>query len=188
MERGLAELSTGIKARELGLPVAELAAVAGELLPSKRWAMEAWGWWKANTLPFPSLLKKEPLSPVSRGRLLQAVAETIRLCHEAGLLHGDLNANNIIVKPESEGFHAALVDLDKCIFLPIMPHRLKLAQLRRLYRSLAKEGIIPSVLPEEEFALLVRTYFGNELPESELAAFMRGCRARAHLHSLLWRR
>jgi tRNA A-37 threonylcarbamoyl transferase component Bud32 len=69
------------------------------------------------------------------------MGRAIRLLHEAGGVHADLNAYNILVPEEGEG-PAFLIDLDRASVLngPV-PERRARANLRRLRRSLLKLGL-----------------------------------------------
>lgn len=63
------------------------------------------------------------------------IGRCIRVFHEAGLDHADLNANNLLVNEGVNGVH--LVDFDRCTFHPGKPV-VGRANLARLNRSLVK--------------------------------------------------
>jgi hypothetical protein len=187
ISRGLAELVASGQAESLALPVAGTIGISAQRIKSGRWDMEAWSWWVPEA---PSLVEKLRLigkDSAARRAVLDAAASTIRRCHDAGLLHRDLNANNLIIRSASSSSEAFVVDLDRAEFLGALTLDRRLSQLRRLYRSLAKTGIIPAVMPGDEFALLAKSYFDGELNEERMAAFMRSCRSAVFWHSLLWR-
>ena len=74
-------------------------------------------------------------------RVLESMGRAIRLLHEAGGVHADLNAYNILVQEEGEG-RAFVIDLDRASVLagPV-PARQAAANLRRLRRSFLKIGL-----------------------------------------------
>jgi len=84
-------------------------------------------------------------SPARRAIVLESVGRAIRLLHEAGGVHADLNAHNIVVPEEGEG-PAYVIDLDRASVLtgPV-PERRAHANLRRLRRSLLKLGLDEAV-------------------------------------------
>ena len=76
-----------------------------------------------------------------RAIVLESMGRAIRLLHEAGGVHADLNAHNIVVPEEGDG-PAYVIDLDRVSVLtgPV-PERRARANLRRLRRSLLKLGL-----------------------------------------------
>ena len=80
-------------------------------------------------------------SAARRAIVLESMGRAIRLLHEAGGVHADLNAHNIVVPEEGDG-PAYVIDLDRASVLtgPV-PERVARANLRRLRRSLLKLGL-----------------------------------------------
>jgi 3-deoxy-D-manno-octulosonic acid kinase len=72
---------------------------------------------------------------------MESMGRAIRLLHEAGGVHADLNAHNILVQEEGEG-RAFVIDLDRASVLdgPVPAGRAA-ANLQRLQRSFLKLGL-----------------------------------------------
>jgi 3-deoxy-D-manno-octulosonic acid kinase len=157
--RPLLEASAAGAARERGIPTP--AAVAGAVYP-------AGAFYRADivTEEIPQaadlahvLFGSDPTpAEVEREAALTAAGRLVRTLEQAGLLHPDLNAKNIVLHPAEDGPRAHLVDLDRCcaraagVPAPAFPMR------RRLERSLRK--------------FQMRT--GRGLGASEWAALRRG--------------
>lgn len=186
--RAWMELAVNARALELGLPVAPLVGATATRRADGRWEMQAWSWWNPESLTLSRCLPSLKEMPAVRLALLSAVGRAIRACHDAGLLHGDLNARNILVTRAPDTWRVGLVDLDRARFLASPPDRAaRLAQVRRLYRSLAKEGVIPGFLPAEDLPSFVRECVGGTLTDREVRRFLAGCRRTVFWHRLLWR-
>jgi 3-deoxy-D-manno-octulosonic acid kinase len=140
--RAFSELVATHRLRRRGAPVPEvLAAVqsrfrAGYLacLVTRR---------IAKTVPAAEVLGSA--TAARRAAVLESMGRAIRLLHEAGGVHADLNAYNILVPEEGEG-PAFVIDLDRASVLsgPV-PERRARANLRRLRRSLLKLGLDEAV-------------------------------------------
>lgn len=70
---------------------------------------------------------------------LKAVAASLRALHGQGVYHSDLNLKNILVRLESDGVAAYVIDFDKArLFLGQLPAPLIQRNLDRLHRSIRK--------------------------------------------------
>lgn len=127
--RPVAEFRTLARLVALGLPVpAPLAALCDRQGPFYR------GWLLMALIP-----EAEPLADLLASRseapaLWRRVGATVRRFHDAGVVHADLNARNILVG-RADAVH--LVDFDRARFAPGRRRALA-ANLRRLHRSLEK--------------------------------------------------
>ncbi len=103
--------------------------------------------------PLASLLEEVPVS----GRLWSDVGACIRVFHEAGVYHADLNANNILI---DEKHHVYLIDFDRGEIRK--PGTWAAANLGRLERSFRKlKGLkSPFHFDEACWALLLGGYEG----------------------------
>lgn len=185
-ERALAELAVSARAEGLGLPVVALEGVTGTRRADGRWELEAWSWWNPNAANLTVCLPVVAGAGDVRQALLAAAAAALRRCHDAGLTHADLNARNLIAERSPDAWHVRVVDLDRAGFGPPLPPAARLAQLRRLYRSLVKEGLLDAVIPGTEFADLARDCAGP-LDDGQLAGFLAACRRETARHAWLWR-
>jgi len=128
------------------------------------------------------------LGPEPRRSLLGTVGLALRSCHEQGLIHRDLNARNIIVMQGEKGWNALVVDLDRASFARgPLPKASRLRQLRRLYRSLAKEKVIPAVMQTEDYLGLLLECLGPDYEDKRMKSFLRDCRTEVLWHRLFWR-
>jgi 3-deoxy-D-manno-octulosonic acid kinase len=117
-----------------------------------------------------------------RWRTLEAAGEAVRLLHEAGVDHVDLNVKNILLRPSGE---ALVIDLDKCRLGPgPAPWSVRRANLLRLLRSWVKLGCgePQSVDPRDPLAL-ARGYAGGD---RALLRRLASLRASFPLRRLLW--
>jgi len=120
------------------------------------------------------------------GRLLETTARLLRRFHDAGFLHRDLNAHNIIFAPGGE---AMIVDLDGGRLMAKVSPRLRLRNLARLYRSLHKLGVAPRVVSDADWLRFFEAYASGEASLAGLAdRLLRLCHRQVAVHSLLWRR
>ncbi|MGB5302631.1 MAG: lipopolysaccharide kinase InaA family protein, partial [Gemmatimonadota bacterium] len=85
----------------------------------------------------------------------------IRLLHEAGGVHADLNAHNILVSEDGEG-PALVIDLDRVgLTAGPAPERRARANLLRLHRSCVKLGLHAAL---SDWDLLERAYWAPPEP------------------------
>jgi len=186
--RALGELEACARATSLGLPVPEMLGLTARKVSRFGWQMEFWSWWIPDSMTFSLCLRRAGLTRESRSNLLGTVGSALRTCHEKGLIHRDLNARNIIVMQGGNGWKALVVDLDRASFAPgPLPYTHRLSQLRRLYRSLAKEKVIPAVIQPEEYLGLLLECLGPDYEDRRMKRFLWGSRTAVLWHRLFWR-
>lgn len=141
--RAFDELILTERLRLLGVPVPEaLAAVHSPCRPGYR-----------ACLVTRRLLGSEPAAQVLRQSRpgecrtwMEQIGKSVRLLHEAGGWHADLNANNILLAPARTGVPAILVDFDRGrLFAAPLSHRRARRNLRRLRRSLKKLRLLEAL-------------------------------------------
>jgi len=88
---------------------------------------------------------------------LGAVGAALRRMHDQGLHHRDLNAGNLLLRPQGDGFAVTIIDLDRARLMASVPAGRRRAALARLARSLAKERD-GRILDAAERAALVDAY------------------------------
>ena len=71
-------------------------------------------------------------------RAMAAAGALVRLLHERGLDHPDLNLKNILVRPDEDGVRAFIIDLDRASIRKRLGEGRKRRMLRRFERSLEK--------------------------------------------------
>jgi len=185
--RALKELEASARATTLGLPIPEMLGLTAHKISRFSWQMEFWSWWIPDSMTLSLCLGKPSLAPETRRNILDTVGTSLRSCHEAGLIHRDLNARNIIVMQGGSGWNALVVDLDRASFFGgPLPYSRRIRQLHRLYRSLAKEGVIPSIIPPEEYLGLLLACLGPEYEDRRMKRFLLKSRASVLWHRLFW--
>ncbi len=197
--RAYEELAVAHHAASIDLPVSPLLGITARHGKNGRWRMEAWSAWIDGAMPLSLFLRKDASGGPAERHILTSVADALNRCHSAGLLHGDLNARNILVdsgnpkNPRDAASYASgqkiwIVDLDRTRMVSNLGSRARISQLQRLFRSLVKEKTVPhgqaGVDMLEYFA---RAYFGESVTNAELRRFLAGCRRSAIIHSLSWK-
>ena len=180
--RALRELAVAVTATGRGLPVPEMlgftASRAGPL-----WTMEAWVRWIEAAPPLHRVLEAAPDERI-REQAMAGAGRAVRACHDAGLVHHDLNSRNILVAGGPAGFRALVVDLDGARMGPPPGTTSRARQLRRLFRSLVKERAMPA--GGAEFASLLRGY-GAPFNGPAGSPLVARARLETRLHSLFWK-
>jgi 3-deoxy-D-manno-octulosonic acid kinase len=185
--RALRELSVTARAGAAGLPVPPLLAVTATRTGPRTWTLCAWSRWLPNATSLSLALPGLAAAPASRAQLFLALADAIRRCHDAGLVHADLNARNLLVERAPDAWLIRVIDLDRAAFTAPLAPEARLAQLARLYRSLAKEGLLPGAVTPEDYGAFARAATGGALTPERTGAFLAGCARAVRRHALLWR-
>lgn len=184
------------KARSLGIATPEVLAVRAEKV--------GWGWYRGDLVTrqisgsrdlddYLATWRWRGIGPgdPQRGTILRKLAELLRRMHDAGIVHGDLNVKNLLLRIEPEGgeaIQAFVVDLDKARILPTVPARLRAENILRLYRSLEKQGFAGSLVGRRDRMGFVRAYgVGHRCMVRELAQHLRRGSRGLRVHRLAWR-
>jgi tRNA A-37 threonylcarbamoyl transferase component Bud32 len=133
-------------------------------------------------------LPPEDLFTSRKRRICRAVADVVAALHNAGILHADLNLQNILVRDPLDDPEAFIVDLDRaCVFGDLdLPQRM--SNLVRLDRSVEKWPESRSAIGLTDRVAFMRAYLGrhSEWAESEEEIIRRhGSR---HLRHRPWRK
>ena len=141
--RPLKELWIGFRAKEKGIPIAEIVAachtkvfwkfhrgdlVTREIKGGKDLATYL------NELGRP--LGKEEI--LEKRKVIHVVGKLVRTMHDAGIFHGDLNLKNIILQTTDPQIKSYLLDFDKSFLRAHLKENLKTRNLLRLNRSAEK--------------------------------------------------
>ena len=125
-------------------------------------------------------------SPDRVRRALDAVADALRRFHDAGGLHPDLHAGNLLLRERSDATEAVVVDLDGARLRRSPSARQRMAELMRLYRSLLKLGLVERIGRAGCARFLTRyTRRDRQLRRALLSQLPREC-LRLRLHALGW--
>lgn len=120
-----------------------------------------------------------------RRRPLETAARLIAQLHHVGVHHPDLNARNILITPDGM---AMVIDLDKVEMVDCLSARRRCAAVTRLYRSLAKLGLSPHRVTDEDWLAFLGLYLA-EAPDLGLSAdeLLGRCKREVERHRLWWR-
>jgi len=159
--RAFQELILTERMRRLGVPVAEvLAAVQQRVRSGYRAALITRR--VVGARPASELLAEASVGETAA--ILEDMGRSVRLLHEAGGWHADLNAANFLIAAGRGGVPAILIDFDRGrSFGPPTPRPRARGNLARLQRSLAKLGLREAL---EEWAAFERGYSRDPGPPS----------------------
>jgi len=157
-DRAFSELISTRRLHRRGAPVPEvLAAVQSAMRPGYQACLVT------RLIPDapPAAVLLAVASESTLGRILESMGRAIRLLHEAGGVHADLNAHNILVSEDGEG-PAFVIDLDRVgLTAGPAPERRARANLLRLHRSCVKLGLHAAL---SDWDLLERAYWAPPEP------------------------
>jgi 3-deoxy-D-manno-octulosonic acid kinase len=141
-DRAISELVSTRRLHRRRAPVPEaLAAVQSRVLPGYEACLVTRRIPKVR----PAAAVLAGASSASRTGILESMGRAIRLLHEAGGVHADLNAYNILVQEGGE-VRSFVIDLDRASVLDgQVPERHALANLQRLQRSFLKIGLLEAL-------------------------------------------
>jgi len=140
--RPFRELAAAQRALERGVPTAEVVAAArttafGPLYRGTVYTKELTG--VADMKSYLAATTEPPDATFLQRRraVLREVGRVVRLAHDAGLYHADLQLKNLLAR-YNERAEVFLIDLDKARWFRVLPRALRMMNLLRLKRSAAK--------------------------------------------------
>ena len=142
--RPLKELWVGHRAKEKGVPTADIVAACHTKVFGKfhRGDLVTREIKEGKDL---ATYLKELGQPLTKGKVLEKrivikkVGELVRSMHEAGIFHGDLNLKNIILQTtDPQNTKGYLIDFDKSFIRSHLRETLRIRNLLRLNRSAEK--------------------------------------------------
>jgi hypothetical protein len=142
--RPLAELWVTARLRARGAPVARPAFVLGERRAGPLWRAAVATYREEGAADALELLGAAD-DPARIERAAAAAGHAVRRFHDAGGRHRDLQVKNLLLRELPGGAECVIVDLDRARLLAAVTPRRRLAELMRLYRSLAKRGVLARV-------------------------------------------
>ena len=142
--RPIVELGLTEEARRRGIAAPEVLAARVDRLRA--------GWYRGaivtreipDAVTLAAALHGHAADP-ERSELLAAVGRAIRRLHDRGVHHRDLNATNLLLRRDADGWAVYFIDFDRADVRASVGTRARGAALRRLDRSLAK--LAPSAAP-----------------------------------------
>jgi tRNA A-37 threonylcarbamoyl transferase component Bud32 len=96
--------------------------------------------------------------PEARKRLADALASAIASMHDAGIVHGDLNLKNLLVRVSVDRPEAFVVDFDRARLVPGVSLRQRMANLTRLDRSVTKWAVSRKLVSAADRLRVARSY------------------------------
>jgi tRNA A-37 threonylcarbamoyl transferase component Bud32 len=134
------------------------------------------GEWLADASPLNEFVARPSWKPRERRLFREALARFVRGLHRAGIHHGDLKANNILVR---SGPEFSVIDLDRAEFFGEVPLERRLSDLAQLNAALGAPVTIGDRLA------FYRAYAGRETEwnrewKARVKEIMRRSRARKH--------
>jgi 3-deoxy-D-manno-octulosonic acid kinase len=185
-ERAAHELETTARLRARGAPVPEpVFALATRRPPF--WTLALATVYEEGAVDALTFLASAP----DEARVLRAAAAcgaAVRRFHDAGGRHADLHVKNLLLRETRAGAEAIVIDLDRggagSAALPARRAR----ELGRLWRSLAKRGVVAQVGERGAAAFLAAYCAGDRELRSALARHLPAERRRTARHALLYRR
>jgi len=189
--RHFTELAVTVEAAEMGIPVPEiLAAVsvraAGPLYCGFLISKEL-----THACDLPAYItthaKSRETFQEDKKDLLKKTAETIRLMHDKGFYHGDLNMKNILVDVDNPG-NIYIIDWDKSRAKQRVTAAERSTNLIRFCRSMAKFSCAGLPLTEADQLFVLTSYWSDpDRVETDLHALKRTLALRKPLWRLLKR-
>ena len=167
--RPFRELAVAQKARERGIPTAEVVAsvrwsVFGPFYRGTVYTKEIHG--SLDLLSYLSAANGSSDAQALRRKrdALRHVGRMVRSAHDAGLYHADLQVKNILVR-HGELIEAFLIDLDKARWYQHMPDALRIMNLLRLSRSAAKAARSGTCISRTDILRFLTGYIGPDGPK-----------------------
>ncbi len=162
-ERPLRELIASEKARRGGVPTPRVVAVRTAKGPAGFWRHAVVTEAVPNAEPLDQAVTAAGrLTGPARRKRLEAIGEplaaAISALHEAGVLHADLQTENILVSVTNAIPPVHLIDLDGAEVVEHAVPAARLANLQRLHRSCVKRGLAPAPLSASARIRFFRLY------------------------------
>ena len=188
--RPLAELTVSCAARAVGVSTPEIVAAV--------WQDGASAWYRGwvvvreveQAVPLSQLWERDAVA-ASRRAALTAAGAAVADLHNAGFVHPDLNANNILLEPAEPHWRPWIVDCDRVYRTGSISARARAWALWRLARSVRKHRAAGAPIPWAAAAHFLRGYAARAAVEraalfGALRAVGPWARMKARLSDGLW--
>ena len=136
-------------------------------------------WRRMEDMPEPA---REPL----KSAVLPSLGRTVRALHRAKVFHADLHLKNILFRDADKGMECFLVDFDNSRILDKMTREARIANLRRLVRSVGKRDPAATMLTGADRLRFLREYLAPE-EQADLRTWAEAIARRDWWHEL-WRK
>lgn len=121
--------------------------------------------------------------------LNKAIAGSIRLLHQVGIYHRDLNIRNILIqKTNGTGLKAYIIDFDKSKRFNELHFKKRIHNLIRLNRSIEKWGWSGKIINTSDRIRMVNLYLEQEnIEHVQKVWLLRQCKRELSLHKHWWK-
>ena len=187
--RPFRELAVTEKMRKAGIPVPEMLAVIARRALGPFFTTVIVTRLIENAVNLADFLQECGTDRGCIGRkkaVIDATACLVRRMHDAGFLHADLQAKNILVQQREESNEIFVVDLDGARHLCSLGNKPREKNLFRLNRSIAKLGL--SNVTRADRLRFLRSYFADDPLGDDAEGFLiKRCDRHQRRHQRFWR-
>jgi tRNA A-37 threonylcarbamoyl transferase component Bud32 len=141
--RATREIQVTAELRAAGAPVPLPVLAGGERIFGAFWALTVGTVFEEDTRDGLAWLAESP-EPDALLRVARAAGRAVRAFHDAGGRHADLHIKNLLVR-DTVPPEVMLIDLDRARMTPGLTPGERMAQIMRLFRSLLKREVLPSI-------------------------------------------
>jgi len=113
----------------------------------------------ADSVTLPVFIEKNRDGDRRLETVLKKAGAAIRLMHDTGIDHADLNMNNILVDKKGAAY---IIDFDKAKIRTELAKWRRFGNLRRLLRSLRKLKAAGRGLEERDYVMIINGYAGDD--------------------------
>jgi Lipopolysaccharide kinase (Kdo/WaaP) family len=161
--RPFRELAITEEVRRRGIPTVEVYAACVRRI----WGPFYWGWLVTRHLKggqeLWTAMRDDFVRKTGAKKVLKAVATSLRGLHREGVYHRDLNLKNILVRCESDGVKAYIIDFDRTtLFLDQVPIIIVQRNLDRLLRSANKLDPRREYFSDGDRQTLIESYYSGD--------------------------
>lgn len=185
MSRPLAELRATAELRAAGVPV-PLPVLALGRREGRFWEVAFGSVHEEDTLDGLSFLDAGP-SWRRIERAMRAAGRSIRMLHDAGGRHRDLQIRNLLIREDADRAEVVIVDLDAARITGNIRPSQRMRELMRLYRSLHKRRLTSALEPRALASFFSAYLDGDRELRSAMRAWLPVERTRIAAHSLFYR-
>lgn len=140
--------------------------------------------------PLLSFLAGRTISEKRKSTVARVAGESVRSLHDAGVIHADLNMNNLLVAPAGDGTRPArvfIIDLDGSRVVQALGDKERALNLTRLLRHAVKNSLHRSVDLSVTGRSFLEGYCGDGDSQSIESRVLRILKRTLPLHRLSWR-
>jgi tRNA A-37 threonylcarbamoyl transferase component Bud32 len=119
-----------------------------------------------------------------RAKVSLKVGEAVWHMHQAGVVHGDLQLRNILVRPQKDEPEIYFIDLDRSRIVQNITYAQRIKNIRRLHRSLEKWLGDLNLVTRQDKLRFLKGYLKNL--DQDLKEMAKRCTPSFLPHRLMW--